>query len=102
MFLYTNPIVGKYLLLPHCPYQYLSKWALHDMGAHYPNPTGRNDGLNEPVPEEESKNHLLTAFSYTRKSGDKSLIAQYVRSLAAQPSSTVLNCECFQSRLLDQ
>ena len=36
IFLYTNPVIGKLLLLPHYEYQasgqYPNKWALHDMG----------------------------------------------------------------------
>lgn len=51
------------------------------MGAHYPSAIGHNDGLDEPMPVEESGNHLIMALSYTRKTGDKSLITQYVRSL---------------------
>lgn len=83
IFLYTNPVIGKYLLLPHYQYQasgqYPDKWALHDMGAHYPSAVGHNDGLDEQMPVEESGNHLIMALSYTQKTGDKSLITQYVR-----------------------
>lgn len=46
--LYTNPALGKYLLLPLFEYQttgqYPNKWSVHDMGAHYPQALGHNDG----------------------------------------------------------
>lgn len=37
MLLYTNPVIGKYLLVPLFAYQatgqYPNAWAVHDMGA---------------------------------------------------------------------
>ncbi|KAF9651060.1 hypothetical protein BDM02DRAFT_3184786 [Thelephora ganbajun] len=79
--LYTNPAIGKYLLLPHYQYQaaglYSNEWALHDMGAHYSSAIGHNDGLDERVPVEESGNNLIATLSYTRKTEDTSLIKQY-------------------------
>ena len=48
IWLYTNPDLGKYLLLPLFEYQatgqYPNKWAVHDMGASYPKALGHNDG----------------------------------------------------------
>ncbi|KAI0052985.1 DUF1793-domain-containing protein [Auriscalpium vulgare] len=71
-FLYTNPALGKYLLLPLFEYQatgqYPNKWSVHDMGASYPKALGHND---------ESGNMLIMALSYTQKSGDTSLIDAY-------------------------
>ena len=72
------------------------------MGAHYPNATGHNDGLDEAMPVEESGNHLIMALSYTRRTGDRSLIERYVCSLTTQLSSTLLSRGRFQSGLLDQ
>ena len=69
IFLYTNPSIGKYLLLPLFEYQasgqYPNGWSVHDMGmrhlrshrsngikpaemtgANYPNATGHNDGMS--------------------------------------------------------
>lgn len=81
IFLYTNPALGKYLLLPLFEYQatgqYPNKWAVHDMGAHYPQAVGHNDGNDEPMPLEESGNMLIMTLSYTQKSNDQSLIKSY-------------------------
>ena len=68
-FLYTNPELGKQLLIPLLEHQasgqYPNKWSVHDMGSsylantssstsililrvigsHYPNATGHNDGM---------------------------------------------------------
>ncbi|KAI0774201.1 DUF1793-domain-containing protein [Fomes fomentarius] len=85
IFLYTSPLIGKLLLLPHYEYQasgqYPNKWALHDIGAHYPQAHGHNDGNDEPMQVEESGNQLIMALSYTRKSGDRSLIETYYNLL---------------------
>ncbi|VDB85451.1 unnamed protein product [Peniophora sp. CBMAI 1063] len=80
-FLYTNPALGKYLLLPLFKYQatgqYPNKYSAHDLGAHYPNATGHNDGQDEPMPLEESGNMLIMTLSYVQKTGDTSLIETY-------------------------
>jgi hypothetical protein len=58
------------------------------MGAHYPNATGDGDGLDEP----ESGSHLIMAPGYTRGTGDKSLIARYIRPPTTRFSRTLLSC----------
>ncbi|KAJ3558367.1 hypothetical protein NM688_g972 [Phlebia brevispora] len=72
VFLYTNPTLGKYLLLPLFEYQatgqYPNKWAVHDMGASYPKALGHNDGNDEPMPLEGK---------YPEKTGDQSLLTTY-------------------------
>lgn len=54
--LYTNPTLGKYLLLGLFQYQatgqYPNKWSVHDLGASYPKALGHNDGLDEAMPVE--------------------------------------------------
>ncbi|TFK55924.1 DUF1793-domain-containing protein [Heliocybe sulcata] len=81
IFLYTNPALGKYLLLPLFEYQatgqYPNNWAVHDMGANYPKAIGHNDGQDEPMPLEESGNMLIMTLSYTQKANDQSLINSY-------------------------
>ncbi|KDQ64628.1 hypothetical protein JAAARDRAFT_201939 [Jaapia argillacea MUCL 33604] len=81
IFLYANPTLGKYLLLPLFEYQatgmYPNKWSVHDMGASYPKAIGHNDGLDEAMPVEESGNMLIMTLSYTQKSNDDSLITTY-------------------------
>ncbi|KAI0683606.1 DUF1793-domain-containing protein [Cytidiella melzeri] len=83
--LYTNPALGKYLLLPLFEYQatgqYPNKWSVHDMGAHYPQALGHNDGLDEPMPVEESGNMLIMTLSYAQKSNDNSLLSRYFNLL---------------------
>ncbi|EIN10412.1 DUF1793-domain-containing protein [Punctularia strigosozonata HHB-11173 SS5] len=81
IFLYLNPALGKYLLLPLFEYQatgqYPNKWSVHDMGASYPKALGHNDGNDEPMPVEESGNMLIMTLSYTQKANDNSLISTY-------------------------
>lgn len=51
--LYTNPVLGKYLLLGLLEYQatgqYPNKWSAHDLGASYPNATGENAGKHSHI-----------------------------------------------------
>ncbi|KAI0952144.1 hypothetical protein AcV7_008040 [Taiwanofungus camphoratus] len=79
--LYTNPVIGKDLLLPLFEYQatgqYPNAWACHDMGSVYPQATGHNDGKDEPMPIEESGNMLIMALSYVQRTNDTSLITSY-------------------------
>lgn len=83
--LYTNPTLGKYLLLGLLEYQatgqYPNAWAAHDLGSSYPNATGHNAGNDEAMPLEECGNMLIMALSYTQKSNDISLITQYTELL---------------------
>jgi hypothetical protein len=48
IFYYTNPELVRLLLDPHFENQesghYPKKWAIHDLGTHYPNATGHADG----------------------------------------------------------
>ncbi|EPS94710.1 hypothetical protein FOMPIDRAFT_1054860 [Fomitopsis schrenkii] len=85
IFLYTNPAIGKYLLLPLLEYQasgqYPNGWACHDMGSSYPNATGHNDGNDEKMPVEESGNMLIMALSYAHAASDTSLITSYYKLL---------------------
>ncbi|TBU30301.1 DUF1793-domain-containing protein [Dichomitus squalens] len=81
LFLYTNATLGKQLLLPLFEYQttgqYPNQYSVHDMGAHYPNATGHNDGKDEAMPVEESGNMLIMTLSYAQRTGDLSLIIIY-------------------------
>ncbi|KAL1712103.1 DUF1793-domain-containing protein [Schizophyllum commune] len=81
VFVYTNLDYCKYLLLPLLDYQasgqYPNKYAVHDLGAHYPVADGHNDGKDEPMPIEESGNMIIMLLDYTQRSGDTSLIDTY-------------------------
>ncbi|KAL5535348.1 hypothetical protein ACEPAF_3442 [Sanghuangporus sanghuang] len=81
IFLYTDPEYGRLLLEPLFKYQatgqYPNKYALHDLGAHYPRALGHNDGLDEAMPVEESGNMVIMSLSYTQATGDDTLISTY-------------------------
>ena len=74
IFFYLNPRLVKLLLDPHFENQesghYPNKYAIHDLGAHYPNATGHEDGNDEPMPLEECGNHLIMILAYAQRSGD--------------------------------
>ncbi|KIY74089.1 DUF1793-domain-containing protein [Cylindrobasidium torrendii FP15055 ss-10] len=79
--LYTNPTLGKYLLDVLFQYQatgqYPNRYSVHDIGAHYPNAVGHNDGLDEAMPVEESGNMIIMALSYAQRTGDNSQLTTY-------------------------
>ena len=85
VFLYTNPALGTQMLEPLFRYQatgqYPNKWAVHDMGAHYPQAIGHNDGQDEAMQVEESGNMLIMTLSLAQKGGDTSLIQKYISLL---------------------
>ncbi|KZT71472.1 DUF1793-domain-containing protein [Daedalea quercina L-15889] len=79
-FLYTNPLIGKQLLLPLFEYQatgeYPNKTAAHDLG-HYPQAPGYPLGNDESMPIEECGNMLIMTLSYTQRTNDTSLVTSY-------------------------
>ncbi|KAJ7031515.1 DUF1793-domain-containing protein [Mycena alexandri] len=85
VFLYLLPELGQYLMEPLYRYQvsgqYPNKWAVHDMGPHFPKATGHNDGQDEAMPVEESGNMLIMALSYARATNDHSQITRYANLL---------------------
>lgn len=101
LFLYTNPAIGKALLLPLLEYQatgqYPNKWACHDLGPAYPQALGYPKGNDLFAPVEESADMLIMTLSYAQKSKDTSLIktyynllqqwAQYLQENTLTPSS---------------
>jgi len=72
--LYTAPHLLKLLLDPHFEYQetgrYPNKWAVHDLGTHYPNATGHSDGNDEPMPLEECGNMIIMTLAYYQHTKD--------------------------------
>ncbi|CCM03143.1 uncharacterized protein FIBRA_05265 [Fibroporia radiculosa] len=85
LFIYTNPVIGRDLLLPLLNYQetgqYPNMWACHDMGSIYPQALGHNNGDDEKMPIEESGNMLIMSLSYVQKSGDISYVSTYYNLL---------------------
>ncbi|KAJ7228524.1 hypothetical protein GGX14DRAFT_554614 [Mycena pura] len=81
IFLYTNPMLGKFLLEGLFRYQasgqYPNKWSVHDLGSSYPKALGHNDGTDEAMPVEESGNMVIMALSYAQKTGDLSHLKTY-------------------------
>lgn len=66
-FLYTNPRWLAYILEPLIEHmlsgQYPNKYAMHDLGAHFPNATGHPDGRDEYMPVEECGNILIMGLA---------------------------------------
>lgn len=66
-FLYTNPRWLAYLLEPLIEHmlsgQYPNDYAMHDIGAHYPNATGHPEGNDEYMPVEECGNILIMGLA---------------------------------------
>ena len=66
-FLYTNPRWLANILEPLIEHmlsgQYPNKYAMHDLGAHFPNATGHADGRDEYMPVEECGNILIMGLA---------------------------------------
>ena len=66
-FVYANPRWLAYMLEPLLEHmlsgQYPNKYAMHDLGFHYPNLTGHPLGLDEYMPVEESGDMLIMGLS---------------------------------------
>ncbi|KAF2734124.1 glutaminase GtaA [Polyplosphaeria fusca] len=81
IFFYLNPELIQLLLKPHFENQesghYPNKWAMHDLGAHYPNATGHPDGQDEPMPLEECGNNLIMVLSYAQRSQNTDYLKQH-------------------------
>lgn len=87
-FLYTNPQWLAYLLEPLLEHQrsgqYPNDYSMHDLGSHFPNATGHNDGRDEYMPVEECGNMLIMALALANSLKDGSQPA-YIRE--ALPST---------------
>lgn len=63
--LLAEPLL-RYLASGAWPHNY----TIHDIGSHYPNATGHDDGKAEPMPVEECANILLLAALHQHATGD--------------------------------
>ncbi|TKA68031.1 hypothetical protein B0A55_08371 [Friedmanniomyces simplex] len=70
--LLLEPIM-RYLATGAWPHDY----AVHDLGAAYPNATGHDNGTAEQMPVEECGNLLTLAYMYQLATGDKNWAQQY-------------------------
>jgi Domain of unknown function (DUF1793)/Domain of unknown function (DUF4965)/Domain of unknown function (DUF5127) len=83
-FLYSNPNWLAYMLEPLLEHtlsgQYPNKYAMHDIGASFPNATGHPDGRDEYMPVEECGNILImglalvNSFRYQSKNAGGALL----------------------------
>jgi hypothetical protein len=71
VFLYADPKYLGLILGPLLDYAERGGWpkqfAEHDLGTHYPNATGHNDGNEEDMPVEESANMLIMSAAYANR-----------------------------------
>ncbi|KAH8702747.1 glutaminase GtaA [Phaeosphaeriaceae sp. PMI808] len=85
IFFYTNPELIRLLLDPHFENQesghYPNKYAIHDLGSHYPNATGHTDGMDEKMPIEECGNHMIMVLAYVQRSGNTEYIKSHYKIL---------------------
>ncbi|CAI6341238.1 unnamed protein product [Periconia digitata] len=81
IFFYMNPELVKLLLDPHFENQesghYPNKWAIHDLGTHYPNATGHADGNDEHMPVEECGNNIIMALAYAQRTNNNAYLTQH-------------------------
>ncbi|MDQ2848786.1 MAG: DUF5127 domain-containing protein [Actinomycetota bacterium] len=75
-FLYADPAYLALILEPMLDYAENGGWpkefAEHDLGSHYPNADGHNDGNEEDMPVEESANMLIMCTAYLQRADVKS------------------------------
>ena len=76
-----DPNYIRLLLEPMMRYLAAGRWrrpfTIHDMGSHYPNATGHDDQIAEPMPIEECGNLMALALAYVRATGDTNWTAKY-------------------------
>ncbi|KAJ5582417.1 hypothetical protein N7535_001037 [Penicillium sp. DV-2018c] len=95
-FMYTNPRWLAYLLEPLIEHmlsgQYPNKYAMHDLGTHFPNATGHPDGKDEYMPVEECGNILIMGLAIVNslRYGD-STTASSIWSTQGLPSPNLGN-----------
>lgn len=81
IFFHLNPELVKLLMDPHYENQesghYPNKYAIHDLGTHYPNATGHPDGNDEPMPLEECGNMMAMTLSYVQRTRNTDYIKQH-------------------------
>ncbi|KIW73345.1 hypothetical protein PV04_01475 [Phialophora macrospora] len=96
-FLYTNPRWLGYLLEPLIEHmlsgQYPNKYAMHDLGFHFPNATGHPLGQDEYMPVEECGNILIMglALANALKNGEGWSASAAWQPMAGVPVPTALS-----------
>jgi hypothetical protein len=93
-FLYTNPRWLGYMLEPLIEHmlsgQYPNKYAMHDLGAHFPNATGHPLGRDEYMPVEECGNILIMglALANALKNGANTSVSNTWQPMSEVPRPT--------------
>jgi hypothetical protein len=95
-FMYTNPRWLAYLLEPLIEHmlsgQYPNKYAMHDLGTHFPNATGHPDGKDEYMPVEECGNILIMGLAIVNSLRyEDSTTASSIWSTQGLPSPDLAN-----------
>jgi hypothetical protein len=79
--LYTNPQLLKFMLDPLLEQQEFGHWphkfAIHDLGSHFPNATGHADGQSEEMPVEECGNMIIMMAAYAKWTKDYNYVNQH-------------------------
>jgi hypothetical protein len=85
----------RLLLEPVMQYMDSGVWphnfTIHDIGTHYPNATGHNNGTAEQMPVEECGNVILLAYMYQCATGDTDWVDQYSALFKLYADYLVLN-----------
>ncbi len=107
-FLYTNPRWLAYLLEPLLEHQlsgqYPNDYSMHDLGYHFPNQTGHNDGNDEYMPVEECGNMLIMGLALVNayKYGTADVNAPATAATANVANAIPLSLEDSQLRYMDE
>ncbi|KAI7276327.1 DUF1793-domain-containing protein [Hortaea werneckii] len=81
VFISLNPDYIRLLWEPIMSYSASGRWpkdfVIHDMGTHYPNATGHDDGREEHMPLFETSSLFILFYAYQKYTGDASWAKQY-------------------------
>lgn len=81
VFLYLNPVLVKLLLEPLYENQeagkYPNTYAIHDLGAHYPQFIGHPNGDDQAMPLEECGNMIIMSLSYAQRTKDYAYLSAH-------------------------
>ncbi|CAK7217953.1 hypothetical protein SBRCBS47491_003341 [Sporothrix bragantina] len=104
-FLYTNPRWLAHLLEPLLEHQlsgqYPNDYSMHDLGYHFPNQTGHNDGNDEYMPVEECGNMLIMGLALVNAFKYDTTPAQNAVAALDATEATPLELTADQARYMD-
>lgn len=104
IFVNLNPEYIKLVLKPVLAYLASGRWPLeyviHDIGTHYPNATGHDDGNEEHMPLFETSSLLILLYAYQELSGNSSFTETYSSLLSGWADYLVANSLYPSSQLI--